>query len=222
MVSLLKQAILAESSEIQGAAIPEPHWTVDVMTTAELPHLDDQSNQLDNVVLCPLTINIPDHLPFAAHEVYRACRDIAALRQQVQQWQYATGSGDLWLPIVQTAKGAIYAEAIELDAARSRPSQNIQSEQQYRQPVHLTDRWRQPLYNLGQRLLQHLAAPSAVYLLQFGIQEDAICFDRLIPFPDVPAIASLGVQTPDLFTCHWYCLTNQPIRDLAIAATNSG
>jgi hypothetical protein len=30
----------------------------------------------------------------------------------------------------------------------------------------------------------------------------------------------LGVQEPDLFTCHWYCLTGKPIRDLLILEKN--
>jgi hypothetical protein len=86
----------------------------------------------------------------------------------------------------------------------------------YCQPIHLPDRQRQPLYQLAYRLLRSLAAPPAVYLMQFGLQEDGIQFDRLLPFPAEPAIASLGVQTPDLFTCHWRCLVGKPIHDLVI------
>jgi len=87
----------------------------------------------------------------------------------------------------------------------------------YYQPVHLSDRHRQPLYRLGFQLLDVLSAPPAVYLLQFAWAEEyKVCFDRLIPFPDKPAIASVGVQTPDLFECHWLCITGQPIHDLVI------
>ena len=86
----------------------------------------------------------------------------------------------------------------------------------YRQPLHLADHQRQPLYRLGQRLLSALSAPPAVYLLQFGYQGDRECFDRLWPFPAPPAIASLGTQTPDLFSCHWHCLRGQPLRDIVI------
>jgi hypothetical protein len=95
-----------------------------------------------------------------------------------------------------------------LDAAQGMPS--------YAQPLHLPDRYRQPLYQLGQRLLGLVSASPAVYLLQFGFQGEEIVFDRLFPFPAAPAIASLGIQTPDLFECHWRCLTQQPIRDLRI------
>ncbi|XWK89117.1 MAG: hypothetical protein U7127_03345 [Phormidium sp.] len=32
----------------------------------------------------------------------------------------------------------------------------------------------------------------------------------------VEALRKAIAQTPDLFTCHWCCLTNQPIIDLTI------
>ncbi len=151
--------------------------------------------------------NFPDPALFAA------CRDIAGLRQQVAAWDYATGSGDLCLPIVLTAKGPLYGEVIGTD------------EDERVQPIHLDDALRQSLYALGQRLLRTLSAPPAVYLMQFAVQFSAaagegergeVYFDRLLPFPDEWAIASVGRQEPDLFTCHWRCLTQQPIRDLVI------
>lgn len=49
----------------------------------------------------------------------------------------------------------------------------------------------------------------------------AICFDRLWPFPIAPAIASVGVQQPDLFACHWRCVTGQPIREITIYPSSS-
>jgi hypothetical protein len=67
---------------------------------------------------------------------------------------------------------------------------------------------------LAYRLLRSLFATPAVYLMQFGLQEGSIYFDRLLPFPGEPAIASLGVQIPDLYTCHWHCLLGKPILDL--------
>ncbi len=77
----------------------------------------------------------------------------------------------------------------------------------------------QDLVSLRQRLLRELAATPATYLLQFGWQGQDLCFDRLWPFPTQAAIASLGVQSPDLFTCHWRCLANLPILDLQIASS---
>ncbi|NJK60110.1 MAG: hypothetical protein HC918_07560, partial [Oscillatoriales cyanobacterium SM2_1_8] len=72
----------------------------------------------------------------------------------------------------------------------------------------LSDRQRQPLYRAAFLLLDNLAAPPGVYLMQITVEP--LQFDRLLPFPDRPAVASIGVQDPDLFTCHWHCLTGQP------------
>lgn len=157
--------------------------------------------------LCPLTLSVPETLVFPAQTLYATCRDVAGLRKQLEAWQYTTGNGTFWLPIVLTAKGALYGEVIGSDTA---------SASGYTQPVHLSDHQRQPLYALGQRLLRSLNASPAVYLMQFGWQDSAVCFDRLYPFPAAPAIASLKVQTPDLFACHWACLTGQPLLDLTI------
>lgn len=156
-----------------------------------------------DAILCPLTLNLPD-LTFPGQAIYQACRDVDGLRDRARP-HAAVGAGSFWLPIVLTAKGALYAEAIAPSATSG-----------YHQPLHLTDRQRQPLYHLAQQLLQSLSAPPAVYLLQFGFQADQGCFDRLIPFPDTPSIASLDVQTPNLYECHWRCLTGQPIKDLQI------
>jgi len=144
----------------------------------------------------------------AGEAIYQACDDVEGLRQWVKEnLQVATGDFDLWLPIVLTAKGFLYGEAIGKDAT---------SPHGYRQPIDLSDQERQPLYKMGFDLLDHLEAPPAVYLMQFGLVDRGVGFDRLFPFPAAPAVASLGVQEPDLFTCHWYCLTGKPIRDLLI------
>ena len=52
--------------------------------------------------------------------------------------------------------------------------------------------------------------------LQNLLPDKEILFDRLWPFPAAPAIASLSRQQPDLFACHWRCLTGQPITDVVI------
>lgn len=176
-----------------------------------------------DLILYPLTLNLPECLasllPDSRRTIYQTCQDSTTLRQWVRQdLDDAIGSGAFWLPIVLTAKGPLYAEVI----GRSGASATVEESgcgsplRPYHQPVHLSDRWRQPLYRLGQRLLRSISAPPAVYLLQFGFQDQQICFDRLLPFPAAPAIASIGVQMPDLFTCHWRCLTQQPILDVVI------
>ncbi|MDY7013290.1 MAG: hypothetical protein SVX43_06725 [Cyanobacteriota bacterium] len=161
--------------------------------------------KIENVVYCPLTLNVPDDLDFPARELYCACRDVAGTRRWVEtKLDYRTGEGNLWLPVALTAKGPLYGEAIAKEANT------------YRQPLHLSDSHRQPLYHLAYTLLEGLGASPAVYLLQFSQQGPEILFDRLYPFPAEPAIASLGVQQPDLFACHGLCLTGQPLLDLII------
>ena len=165
-------------------------------------------------LLCPLTLSVPETLVFPEQALYATCRDVAGLRKQLEAWQYITGAGTFWLPIVLTAKGVLYGEVIGSDEGAGLV--NTASALGYTQPVHLSDHQRQPLYALGQRLLRSLNASPAVYLMQFGWHDGAVCFDRLFPFPAAPAIASLNVQTPDLFACHWACLTGKPLLDLII------
>lgn len=221
-IALQKAILSPSSSQIESFGLPE----VKVVTAQEIESVvQANSAPQRDMILCPLTLNLPDDLPFPGQSIYKTCRSIQALRRQVEQvLAYPTGDGQFWLPIVLTAKGPLYAEVIgrtsffASDASKARVPGNAT---EYCQPIHLGDRWRQPLYQLGQRLLADLDAPPAVYLIQFSFQEKQVYFDRLLPFPALPAIASLGVQTPDLFTCHWRCLTAQPILDVAIAAQNS-
>jgi hypothetical protein len=190
--------------------------------------LEDWLVQSD-VRLYPLTLSLPNTLPFPEQALYQTCQDVEGLRLQVtQQLGNRTGDGQFWLPVVLTAKGPLYAEVIQASVRVTLPSQRKMSQLDaaqgvlpYAQPFHLPDRYRQPLYQLVQRLLGLVAASPAVYLLQFGFQGAEIVFDRLFPFPAAPAIASLGIQTPDLFECHWRCLTHQPIRDLRISGAVS-
>ncbi|NJO72990.1 MAG: hypothetical protein HC833_04000 [Leptolyngbyaceae cyanobacterium RM1_406_9] len=163
--------------------------------------------------ICPLMLNLPDFVAFPGQETYCACQDISEMRRRVEQLGYLTGTGQLWLPIVLTARGALYGEVIGAEVVSAEAVSPT-----FFQPLHLSDRWRQALYWLGQRLLRSLSAPPATYLLQFGFEGEAIYFDRLLPFPAAPAIASLGVQSPDLFACHWLCISNQPILDLKISS----
>jgi hypothetical protein len=144
-------------------------------------------------------------------DIITTCSDLTAFRNWVHRelgfaW---TDRGNFWLPIVYTARGVMYAEVITKLA--SNPDK-------YDQPYHLKDNLRQPLYRLGFRLLNYVNAEPAVYLLQFDFDRsnNSLLFDRLIPFPDRPAIASVGVQEPDLYECHLLCTTKQPIYDLVI------
>lgn len=222
MVTALKQAIAAIATQ-------PPLVTVQVVPTSALSGLVQElvsgTVAPDKYLWCPLTLNLPESLDFPGQDVYRACRNVPYLRQWVEQEQsIVTGKGDLWLPVVLTAKGPLYGEVIGLAAEVSTKelSEDLSLLREgsdilpYQQPVHLSDVWRQPLYQLAHQMLQFLSAPPATYLLQFGLQEQGIVFDRLLPFPAAPAIASLGVQTPDLFNCHWQCLTGKPIFDLTI------
>ncbi|TVQ58174.1 MAG: hypothetical protein EA366_07325 [Spirulina sp. DLM2.Bin59] len=153
------------------------------------------------VIYCPLTLDLPDTFP----AIYRHCRDRPAQRAWVATTlNYPTGEGDLWLPVIWTAKGPLYGEAIA-------------PEQTPAQPFHLKDQRRQPLYALAYQLLRHYEAIPSVYMLKFALGEQDIIFDHLIPFPNPAALGSVGIQTPDLPTCHWLCLSEQPIRDVVIS-----
>jgi hypothetical protein len=144
-------------------------------------------------------------------EICHACAEVVSLQAWVaNNLGVQSGVGNYWLPIVLTAKGPLYAEVI---------GQDDQSPTGYRQPISLKDSQRQPLYRLARELLAHLSAPPATYMLQFGWWGETLVYDRLYPFPTAPAVASLGIQKPDLFECHWRCLTAQPIFDILILAS---
>lgn len=184
--------------------------TVELVSAMQLS-LRQGENQ-NGLVYCPLTIDIPPQFQFSHRDVFHACRDIPGRRHWVEQkfgipsLSGNNGLGDHWLPIVWTAKGPLYGEVI---CEGMMPNS-------YLQPMDLPDPQRQPLYRLGFGLLEQLEAPPAVYLLQFGHYNDQIIFDRLWPFPAAPAIASISLQAPDLFSCHWRCLTGQAIREVQV------
>lgn len=200
MVSALKRTINTDRASDLKAIDVKVISASDTAVEAEM---------LGDRILCPLTLDLPSALPFQAQALYAKCRDVAGLRKQLEGWHCVTGAGDFWLPIVLTSRGALYGEVI----GTQKPTE---SAPHYTQPIHLADSQRQTLYALGQRLLRSLNASPAVYLMQFGWQDDAVCFDRLFPFPAAPAIASLTIQTPDLFACHWACLIGKPLLDLII------
>lgn len=238
MVAAMRQAILTEAAgasttqfgtcdSAASVAIAQHH--IQVFSLSQILHLNvtnqaallsDGGQGSDPVLLCPLTLDLPSTFAWSGQTIYQQCRHTDTLRQLIeQQLACAIGYGCYWLPIVLTQKGPLYGEVIALieNQLLEVPEADL-SQASYCQPLHLSDALRQPLYELGYRLLRSLSAPPATYLLQFGFQGQTICFDRLWPFPAAPAIASLSVQTPDLFTCHWRCLTNRPILDLVVTA----
>lgn len=204
----MKQAILPKSDTVKGKAGSVATSHVEVLAVNDL---GSRKAELRDQILCPLTLNLPEWLAFPGQAMFAACAEVQSLRDLVADWQYGINAGNYWLPLVVTAKGVLFGEVIAQISRGAMPA--------YHQPFHLVDAQRQSLYELGQRLLRSLSAPPGVYLLQFGLLEHRIEFDRLIPFPDLPAIASVNVQTPNLFQCHWACLTNQPIRDLWISSS---
>lgn len=195
MVSALKQAITLHS----------PQTIIETIAAAALWSEGAQRHtNLAGRIYCPLTIQLPQWLTFPAQAMYQACQDIQARRQWVyQQLQISINAdpqwlGDCWLPIIWTTQGALYGAVI---------SEGIMPNA-YQQPLDLAPAQSQKLQHLSHRLLENLAAPPAVYLLQFSLFNQDIIFDRLWPFPAAPAIASLSASTPDLFTYHWYCLNH--------------
>lgn len=173
---------------------------------------------------CPLTLRILEDDRFPVDWVHRStwvtCAAAESLRSRVTaELDWPNGEGQLWLPLIVTAKGPLYGEAIALDAESG--SAESGSTGQFLQPHHLSDRDRQAAYRLGFELMNWLRLPPGLYLMQFGFDRpdkdpNPVYFDRLLPFPAAPAIASIGVQTPDLFECHLRCLLHQPLREVAI------
>jgi hypothetical protein len=205
---LILTGVGAGGADALARAIASSHPATEVNICA-VSELHSGAIALSGAIVCPLTLDLPEDLAFPGREVFGFCRDVGAARDRVsEKFGVPSGDGNFWLPVVWTLKGPLYGEVIGGEI----PQQS--GELSYCQPVHLSDVWRQQLYELAYRLLDFLNAPPATYLMQFGFVGEGICFDRLWPFPAAPAIASAGVQVPDLFACHWYCLTGVPIYDL--------
>jgi hypothetical protein len=177
-------------------SIGEVVESVQFTTVAELPAVANT-----RVIYCPMTLNLPPTFEFWGQSIGRSCQEIDRLRDLATTITGVKGGdgGNLWLPIIWTTQDPIYGDIIG------------QSDDKDRQPTHFDDLHRQSLYQLSAQLLTQLTAPPATYLLQFSQTEREIIFDRLFPFPAIPALASIGVQHPDLFDCHWRCITGQSI-----------
>ncbi len=163
-------------------------------------------------IYCPLTIQLPDYFDFPQRKIYSACKDINARRRWVEKnLGFKTSVGDswlghLWLPVILTDK-PFFAEII---GEGSMPNS-------YEHPVSIPKRQRRSIHGLAEGLLDSLDAPPATYLLQFSLYNGEIVFDRLWPFPAAPALITLKTQKPDLFTCHWHCLTGKPMPKVTIS-----
>jgi hypothetical protein len=194
------------------SAIPNNH-SIDVVAAAALWSKNDVSkvNSSDSIY-CPLTIQLPHWLDFPAKSVYQSCRDITARRLWVEQklgYKVSVGDswlGNLWFPVVFTPKKTLFGQVI---------GEGIMPNV-YEQPIPLGDNARKSLQELAKQLLASISATPSVYLLQFRLLEEEIVFDRLWPFPAAPALTSLTVQQPDLYTCYWKCLTQQGISELVV------
>ena len=166
----------------------------------------------ESTIYCPLTIQLPEYFDFPQKRIYSACKDVNSRRKWVEKnLGLKTSVGDswlghLWLPIILTDK-PIYGEII---GEGSMPNS-------YEQPISIPSRQRKSLHDLADKLLESLDATPATYLLQFSLYKGEIVFDRLWPFPAAPALITLKTQKPDLFTCHWHCLTQQPISEISIS-----
>ncbi|WP_310413542.1 hypothetical protein [Chamaesiphon sp. OTE_8_metabat_110] len=171
--------------------------SVQFTTVAELPAVASAK-----AIYCPMTLDLPPTFEFWGQSIGRSCQEIDRLRDLAAT---TTGvevgdGGNLWLPIIWTAQDSIYGEII-----------GTSGDDDYRQSIDLEASERQQLDRFSYQLLTQLTAPAATYLLQFSQAERGIIFDRLFPFPAIPALASIGVGQLDLFDCHWRCITGQSI-----------
>ncbi|MGF1590269.1 MAG: hypothetical protein ACFCU7_13685 [Pleurocapsa sp.] len=204
MVEALQRSIANSSSKV-----------IEIVSAAALWSRSSKINKIDqnnDSIYCPLTIQLPDYFDFPQRRIYSACKDINARRRWVEKnLGFKTSVGDswlghLWLPIIMTDK-PMFTEVIG-----EGPMPNS-----YEHPVGIPKRQQKSLHALAEQLLDSLDALPATYLLQFSLYNGEIVFDRLWPFPAAPALITLKTQQPDLFTCHWHCLTNQPIANISIS-----
>lgn len=200
------QASIAEDS------VPR---TVEIVSAATLWSKNSRVIKKDrntDTIYCPLTIQLPDYFDFPQRKIYSACKDINSRRRWVEKnLGFKTSVGDswlghLWLPIILTDK-PLFGEII---GEGSMPNS-------YDHPVAIPKHQQKSLHDLAGQLLDSLDAPPATYLLQFSLYNGEIVFDRLWPFPAAPALITLKTQQPNLFTCHWRCLTKQAISKISIS-----
>lgn len=198
MVIALKRGIYANS----------PNTIFETVSAGSFSSKNNRiTHKESNIIYCPLTIQLPECCNFPGKEIYAACKDLYRRRHWVEKnLGYKTSVGDsclgnLWLPILVTDQGLLFAEIIGEGAIPN----------YYEQPIDFPANKRQSLHKLASNLLENLSATPAVYLLQFSLHNQEIIFDRLWPFPAAPALASFRSQKADLFDHHWRCLTGKAI-----------
>jgi hypothetical protein len=132
---ILGKAMLQGIVQAEGKSDADMAIFAEIVTVTELTQLRDVE-----AIYCPLTLNLPTEFEFWGREIGRACLDIDALRHlaATRMGIKADDRGDLWLPVVWTARGPMYGEVIG-GVATGR----------YRQPIHLNDVERQPLYQFA-------------------------------------------------------------------------
>ena len=192
-----------------------PSMNIEIVSAATLWSKNSKIIKKDknDTIYCPLTIQLPEHYEFPQKRIYSLCKDINARRRWVEKIGFKTSVGDswlghMWLPIILTAKDRpIFAEVI---GEGSMPNS-------YEHPIAIPKRQQKSLHSLAERLLVSLDAPPATYLLQFSFYNGEIVFDRLWPFPAAPASITIVTQQPDLFSCHWHCLTQKPIANISVS-----
>jgi hypothetical protein len=143
-----------------------------------------------DTIYCPLTLQVPASFSFWGQLIGQVCQEINSLRHLAAA---TTGvkvgdGGELWLPVIWTAGEPIYGEVI----GEIEPTSDLQL-----------------LARFGSQLLAQITAPPATYLVQFSYAQEQVVFDRLFPFPAAPALASIGIQQPDLFASHWRCISEK-------------
>jgi hypothetical protein len=160
-------------------------------TIEELPGVADRQT-----LYCPLTLNLPPTFEFWGHSIWQTCRDLDRLRELATELKFqVTDRGNLYLPIIWRDLLPIYTEVIaDSDSDKELPS------------LPIADRDRQSLIEFSDRLLGKIDAPPSVYLVQFSNTKTGIAFDRLFPFPALPALSSVGNQ-PNLFERYWRCIS---------------
>ncbi len=191
--------------EIVAVEKPKP-IKIEVIAAASLWSEPEKLRNNDSgAIYCPLTIQLPHEFDFPDRKVWRSCQDIKGRRRWVEdKLGYKTSIndsplGDMWLPVIVTDKGLFYEQIIGEGAMPN----------SYQQPVNLPEQTLQSLYNLAYKLFESIDATPGVYLLQFCLRQSNIIFDRLWPFPAAPALASIRMEQPNLYTYHWYCLNKR-------------
>lgn len=113
----------------------------------------------------------------------------------------------LVMPVVVTARGPLYAEAIG------------EAQGCFWQPELLTDQQRQVLYGFVGKWIgvgTSRPAPPGVYLFAFVPEAGKLRFEKLTPYPNDAALVTLAAQCPNLFECHWRAVSGLPVTDLQV------